>query len=237
VNQFYVDIIASTAFLQAAKLSPRASLADKVKAMRGKNVGINGPGSGTEALMIYLLKGQNIDRTRDIQLVNVGANIPAVLAALRTNRVDLVSFAWPLGGQAEAEGIGSVFISPAHGDIPPMKDEVQGVVFATQDNIDKKQAAMEGFVRGYAQACATILKDPNRSRDLIKEFYPNLDPKALELTLQIYRSTAVPSSPLPSQASFDKALKFHKEAGLIAEDYSYSDLVATKTIADALRKR
>ncbi len=236
VNAYYVDIVASKTFLQTAKVSERSSLADRIKAMRGKNIGITGPGSGTEALMLFLLKQGNIDRTRDVQLVNVGANIPAVLAALRANRVDMVSFAWPLAQQAEAEGIGETLISPARGDIPTMKGEVQGVVFTTQDEIDKKQPAVEGFIRGYAQACTTIAKDADRSRDLLREFYPNLDPKALDLTLQIYRTTSVPSSPMPSRAGFEKAVKFHQSVGLISEDYAYADLVATKTIADAIRK-
>jgi NitT/TauT family transport system substrate-binding protein len=237
VNSYYVDIVASKAFLESTKLTVKSSLSDKTKALRGKNIGITGPGSGTEALVIYLLKQEGIDRTRDVVLVNVGANIPAVLAALRTGRVDVVSFAWPLAQQAEAEGSGEALISPARGDVPSMRGEVQGVVFTTQDAIDKKLAAMEGFIRGYAQACVTIGKDPARSRDLLKGFYPNLDPKALDLTLQIYRTTSVPSSPLPSEASFEKAVKFHQAAGLISEDYSYADLVATKTIKDAISKR
>jgi NitT/TauT family transport system substrate-binding protein len=237
VNQYYVDIVASETFLQAAKVSPKSSLAEKIKALRGKNIGITGPGSGTEALVLYLLKQGSIDRTRDVQLINVGANIPAVLAALRTNRVDLVSFAWPLGQQAESEGIGQTFVSPARGDIPAMRDELQGVVFTSQDVLEKKGSAIDGFIRGYAQACSLIAKDAKRSRELITGFYPNLDAKALDLTLDIYRRTAVPSSPMPSRAGFERAVNFHRETGLISESYAYADLVATKAIGDALRNR
>jgi ABC-type nitrate/sulfonate/bicarbonate transport system substrate-binding protein len=236
-NSFYVDIVASKDFLQASKLTPKSSLSDKIRAMRGKNIGITGPGSGTEALVLYLLKEGNIDRTRDVQLVNVGANIPAVLAALQANRVDMVSFAWPLGQQAQVEGIGETLISPARGDIPAMSHELHGVVYTTQDDIDKKHAAIVGFVRGYADACTTILKESGRSRDLLKAFYPNLDPKALDLTLEIYRATSVPASPLPSEAGFMRAVKFHQAVGLISEDYAYNGLVATRVIADALAKR
>ena len=236
-NAYYIDVIASKAFLQAAKLNEKSSLADKIRAMRGKNIGVTGPGSGTEALVLYLLKQANIDKTRDVQLVNVGANIPAVLATLRANRVDLVSFAWPLGQQAQVEGIGETFISPAIGDVPEMHHQIQGVVYTTQEEIDKKRAAIVGFIRGYAKACATILKDPARSRELLKGYYPNLDPKALDLTLEVYRATSVPSNPMPSELGFMRALKFHQAAGLISEEYAYNDLVATKVIADAVGKR
>ena len=118
-----------------------------------------------------------------------------------------------------------------------MTHEIQGVVYATQDDLDKKRAAMTGFVRGYAKACTTILKDPARSRELLKGFYPNLDPKALDLTLDVYRSTSVSSNPVPSELGFLRAIKFHQAAGLITEAYAYNDLVATKVIADAIGKR
>jgi NitT/TauT family transport system substrate-binding protein len=236
-NSYYIDIVASKAFLQATKLTEKSSIAEKIRAMRGKNIGVTGPGSGTEALVLYLLKLGGIDKTRDVQLVNVGANIPSVLATLRTGRVDMVSFAWPLGQQAQVDDIGETFISPAHGDLPEMVHEIQGVVFTTQDEIDKKHAAMVGFVRGYAKACTTILKDPARARDLLKGFYPNLDPKALDLTLDVYRNTSVSSNPMPSEVGFLRAIRFHQAAGLISEPYAYNDIVATKVIADAIAKR
>jgi ABC-type nitrate/sulfonate/bicarbonate transport system substrate-binding protein len=156
---------------------------------------------------------------------------------LQTNRIDLVSFAWPLGQQAQVEGIGGTFISPARGEVPEMNQQIQGVVYTTQDEIDKKHAAIVGFVRGYAATSALILKDPARARDLLKGFYPSLDTRALDLTLEVYRATSVPSNPMPSEAGFSRAVKFHQAAGLIAEDYSYNDLVATKVIADAVGKR
>ena len=236
-GSYYIDIVASKAFLQASKLSEKSSIGDKIRAMRGKNIGVTGPGSGTEALVLYLLKLGSIDRTRDVQLVNVGANIPAVLATLRTGRVDLVSFAWPLGQQAQVEDIGETFISPARGDLPEMTHEIQGVVFTTQDEIDKKHAAMVGFIRGYAKACTLILKDPVRSRQLLTGFYPNLDQKALDLTLDTYRATSVSSNPMPSEVGFLRAIKFHQAVGLISEPYAYNDIVATKVIEDAIRKR
>ena len=236
-GSYYIDIVASKAFLQATKLTEKSSIGDKIRALRGKNIGVTGPGSGTEALVLYLLKLGGIDRTRDVQLVNVGANIPAVLATLRTGRVDLVSFAWPLGQQAQVEDIGEPFISPARGDLPEMTHEIQGVVFTTQDEIDKKHAAILGFIRGYAKACTTIRKDPARARELLKGFYPNLDPKALDLTLDVYRATSVPANPMPSEVGFLRAINFHRAAGLITEPYAYNDIIATKAIADAVGKR
>ncbi|MFN2450609.1 MAG: hypothetical protein ABR508_12620, partial [Candidatus Baltobacteraceae bacterium] len=113
----------------------------------------------------------------------------------------------------------------------------QGVVFTTQEEIDKKHAAIAGFIRGYAKACRLIAKGPSRSRDLLKGFYPNLDQKALDATLDVYRATSVPSNPMPSEVGFLRAIKFHQSVGLVSEAYAYNDIVATKVIADAIRGR
>ncbi|HTW84409.1 MAG TPA: ABC transporter substrate-binding protein [Candidatus Sulfotelmatobacter sp.] len=233
---FYVDLIASTKLMQSANLRTDSPLEDKVRALRGKNIGITGPGSGTEALVKYLLETQKIDPTRDVQLINVGANIASVLAALRTNRIDAVSFAWPLGQQAQVEGIGETLISPARGDVPAMDHQMHGVIYATQDVIDHKREAIEGFIRGYARACSTIINEPVKAREVLTSFYPGMEPRALELTFQVFRLRAVPSSPIPDRQGYEKAIKFHLAEGLITQEYPYDSLVAKSVIEDALRK-
>ena len=237
VTQYYVDVVASRAFVQAAKLGEKATVGEKIQALRGKSIGVTGPGSGTDALITYLLRLGNIDRTRDAQIVNLGASIPAVLAALRSGRVDAVSFAWPLGQQAEAEGIGEIFISPARGDVLEMRNELQGVIFTTQEAIDRKRPSIVEFVRGYSAACQEIVKEPARAQALLRGFYPALDPRALERTLEIYRATSVPHTPMPSGVGFLRAVNFHKAAGLISEEYGFEQLVATGVIEDAIRHR
>src|ERR671934_14210 len=68
VNGYYVDITASKRFEQPAHVTKESKLAAKVKALRGKKIGITGPGSGTEALVIYLFKQHGMDGLRGARL-------------------------------------------------------------------------------------------------------------------------------------------------------------------------
>ena len=63
-DAYYIDIVASNEFLAATKLTRASSLADKINSLKGKRVGITGPGSGTQALVDYLfrLQGSSIRR-------------------------------------------------------------------------------------------------------------------------------------------------------------------------------
>ena len=69
VNAYYVDIVAAPSIPASLDEAP---LADRVNALKGKNIGITGPGSGTEALIVYLLKQQGLSPTEDVTLVNLG---------------------------------------------------------------------------------------------------------------------------------------------------------------------
>src|SRR5665213_3328501 len=117
LNAYYIDIVASNQLLDATKLSRTSKLADRINGLKGKKVGITGPGSGTQALVEYLFKLQGLDSTRDVELVNVGANQAAVLQTMKLGRIDAVSFAWPMTMLAEANNIGKGFIVPAS-DVP-----------------------------------------------------------------------------------------------------------------------
>src|SRR5665213_110560 len=48
-NGYYVDVIMSNGFLDATKLTRASKLVDKINALKGKKIGITGPGSGTQA--------------------------------------------------------------------------------------------------------------------------------------------------------------------------------------------
>ena len=84
--------------------------------------------------------GRRYYRPRDVELVNVGVDQGAILQTMKTGRIDGVSFAWPLTMIAETNNIGKGFIEPAEGDVPSMRDQIQGVVYAKPDLIAKKQA-------------------------------------------------------------------------------------------------
>lgn len=230
---YYVDVTASKQFEQTAHLTANSSLADKVKALVGKKIGITAPGSGTEALMIYLFRIYGYDSKRDATLVNLGGTTTAAIAALKTGRVDAISFFSPAGQVAEAQGIGNILISPDRGDIPSMQGQVHGVFYTRQQVIDAKPKAVEAFIRGIAQAEAYIHQNAAQMPSLLSK-YLKLDQKT---TTTVWQATLpiVPTTPLISQDGYNKATQFHVKAGLIAIALAYKDVVADGTMQDALK--
>jgi ABC-type nitrate/sulfonate/bicarbonate transport system substrate-binding protein len=229
---FVNDIIVSKSFEQQAHLTATSTLAEKVKALVGKRIGTTGPGTGTEALAIYLFKLFGYDAKRDATLVNVGSSNSAPLAALSAGRVDAVSFFPPVGQEAEIQGLGNIFISPVRGDIPAMTGQVHCIFYTMQKVIDAKPKAVQAFVRAIAQAEAFIHQNQPQALLLLQKDL-KLDSQT---TKAVFAATlpVIPASPQISQQGYDTATQFHLQTGLIKQSLPYTSLVAASTINSAL---
>ena len=234
---YYVDIVASNQFLAATKLTRASPLADKIAALKGKKIGINGPGSGTQALVDYLCRQGGLDPTRDVELVTIGSDQASILQTLKTGRIDCVSFAWPLSMLAETNNIGKAFIMPAEGDVPSMREQIQGVIYVKPDILTKRPDAVVKFVHAVARAEALLHANPSLARTLLKQYDGALSDPAIDLLLKAYLPV------LPHQAdiaanSYEKALQFHRLTGFAGPTgNSYQDVVDTTTLLKAMHTK
>jgi len=232
MNGYVVDVVVSKKFEQEMHVSVSSPLADKVNALRGKTIGITGPGTGTQALLTYLFRLQGLDAARETRQISLGSNNAAALAALKSGRVDALSFFSPIGQAAEAEGIGDILISPVRGDIPGLRGDVHGIIYAKQSTIEAKPQAVAAYIRAINQAELFIKNNPVEARTLLSSYLgPNNS-----VTNAVYTATApvIATSPVITQAAYNVAGQFHVKAGLVSLIPSYSQLVATSTINSAL---
>jgi NitT/TauT family transport system substrate-binding protein len=227
-----LDVVASKSFEQQAHISATSSLADKVKALVGKKVGISAPNSASDALVTYLFRQQGLDDQRDVTKVNVGADTTGDLSALKSGHVDAVVVGIPGGEIAEGQGYGDIFISPTRGDDPALMGQLFSVAYARQQTIDAKPKAVQAFIRGIDQAEVFIQKQPDQALVLLKKYLPTVDAAALDSSWNATKSS-MPQHAQICQRNYDVADNFHLKAGLIAVPLAYKDLVATDTINKA----
>ncbi|MBT0768275.1 ABC transporter substrate-binding protein [Kineosporia sp. J2-2] len=229
-DEFYVDIVAGDGIPTSEDDKP---LAERVKALQGKNIGITGPGSGTEALLTYLLRQQGMDAETDITMVNLGSDPSASIGALKAGRVDALSFFQPIGQQAEVTGVGRLFISPARGDVPEMKGQTHGVAFTTRSVINRKGPAVQAFLRALKRAETLINEDTAKTTELFQEYQETMDPKAVADILPILQAE-VPDDPTPDAEGYGTSATFHQDSGLIEQPPAFDDLVPGDFIGEAL---
>lgn len=232
LNLYAVDIVVRKGFEEEVGVSASSPLTDRINALKGKTIGMTGPGTGTQAMLTYLFRLLNLDATKVTNQVNLGAGSTAAVAALKSGRVDAMSYFIPFGQLAEAKGFGDIFISPLHGDVPGLTGDVQGIYYTRQSVIDAKPQAIAAYIQAMSEAGTFIHNNPAQTKTYLMQF--------LGLTASvadtIYTSTLpfVPQNPQISQASYNTAGNFHLKAGLISVIPSYNKLIAADIINSAL---
>jgi NitT/TauT family transport system substrate-binding protein len=224
VTEYYVDIVVPPSFPEPGTLE------DKIGALVGKQIGITGPGSGTEALVNYLFASIGRNAATDATLVNLGSATTAAIGALTANRVDALAFFQPIAQQVEAAGAGRTYISPVRGDVPTLRGALHGVVFSTQKLLDRKHAELAAFNRAITTALADIHGEPERARELLGQYLKNTDAKALDALVPIL-GREVPATPEVQRASYDTARTFHLDSGLVRKAPTYDEVLFGQTAA------
>ncbi|MFC4013810.1 ABC transporter substrate-binding protein [Nonomuraea purpurea] len=222
VDRYYVDVVVGSAFAGATPADP---LERRIQALRGKKIGITGPGSGTEALVTYLFAKVGLDSATDCELVNLGSTAASALGALKAGRVDALAFFQPIAQQAAAAGIGTRYISPAAGDVQGLERTAHGVVFTTQRIIDKKPGEVAAFQNAIARAQRFIHEaDEAEITRMLAAYLKGIDPKALSELPGLMRSE-MPRDIGFARESFDTAIAFHRATGLVRHLPAYERIV------------
>jgi NitT/TauT family transport system substrate-binding protein len=224
VTEYYVDIVVPPSFEEPD------TLPDKIAALVGKQIGITGPGSGTEALVNHLFTSIGRNAATDAILVNLGGAATAAIGALTAGRVDALAFFQPIAQQAEAANAGKTYISPVRGDVPTLRGALHGVVFSTQKLLDRKPAELAGFNRAIARALTDIHGDPAQVRNLLGLYLENTDAAALDALVPIL-GREIPRTPQVERPSYDIARTFHLDSGLVKKAPTYEEVLVSPPVA------
>ncbi len=232
MDGYVVDIVVSRQFEQTMQVSASSTLAQKIVALKGKKIGITGPNTGTQALLIYLFRQQGMNAAKEITQVSLGSNNALALKALQSGEVDALSFFSPIGQAAEAQNIGDIFISPVRGDVPGLAGDVHGVFYTMQSVIDAKPQAIAAYIRAINEAEVFIQNDTAQTKKLLNSYLG----LGQGVTDAVYAAqiAGVARNPQISQGAYNVAGQFHVQAGLVSLIPSYGQLVSTNTIDGAL---
>jgi NitT/TauT family transport system substrate-binding protein len=224
VTEYYVDIVVPPSFEEPETLE------DKIAALVGKQIGITGPGSGTEALVKHLFASIGRNAAVDSTLVNLGGAATAAIGALAAGRVDALAFFQPIAQQVEAANAGRTYISPVRGDVPTLRGALHGVMFSTQKLLDRKPAELAAFNRAIGRALTDIHGDPALVRGLLGRYLENTDAAALDALVPII-GREIPMTPEVERVSYDIARTFHLDSGLVKKAPTYEEVLVSRPAA------
>ncbi|MBE3565095.1 MAG: ABC transporter substrate-binding protein [Thermogemmatispora sp.] len=227
------DIIVSNKFLQQTGLSESSPLEAKVKALVGKKIGVVSTTGQTGAFVSYLFYLFGLNASKDATLVPVGNNVSSAIAALKSGRVDALSFFKPTGEAVQLQQVGRMLISPLRGDVPQLTGHLNSVFYAKASLIRAKPNTFKALVRAIAMALAFIQKYPDQAAKILQK-YTHISDQAATAVMQDLRSS-YPSSPIVDQQAYNVTASFAQDTGIAKKIPPFSSLVDTQIAAQAMQ--
>lgn len=168
-------------------LSPKSSLEDKLKALKGARIGASTIGGGPAQYARYLARSARLDPERDLKILAVGFGA-ARMAALRTNQVDLTCGDAPEADQVELEGFGELFLNCAE-DVPVFREFAYTLVLVTPEVAGAQPDLVRRVAQTLGEANDMFATKFGEAVDILKQQFPTVPPKALERALERDRDT------------------------------------------------
>lgn len=150
-----------------------ASLADKLKALKGKRIGVSGIGAGTDNALIMLLKTVGIGMG-DVTRVAIGQQ-QAAIGQLSGGRIDaFVSFSLAGNAMIEEQAGARSYISTLNPEVPEAVRQIPHLGFAVSgEYASKNPKAVQGWLNAERDAIAWIRANPDEAAAILNKYVFN----------------------------------------------------------------
>ena len=205
-------------------------LADKLKALKGLNVGVTNPGALTAHLAAFVIRKAGYSPQQDVQVVPIGAG-PTWLAALENRKVDVALTAPPVPETAISRGFAIMFINNAKGEDPSIPEFLMENLVARPETVAKDGDLVRRMVRALTRANQWALKStPAEVADALK---PALGKTPPELLLAGAASVLPALNPdgRTSERSYQVTQDILEQAGILKKRAPYAELVTNEFLA------
>ena len=212
LTEFALDLVLSKEAAAKRGITASSTLDERLAALRGLNIGVSGPGSGTHQIAQYVLRLAKLDPERDATIVFVGSG-PEMLGSMLAGRTDAVVSANPNSDFAAKRYGAVIMFHGAAGGYPGLAGTPNVVLVTTRrwaaSAPDRTRRVLEALRLGEVG-----MKDPavsDEARDLVHAKYFDQMEKATFDTAWTSVAPAFPSSPALTVEQMSKNLTFLRE--------------------------
>ncbi len=237
-NSYAMPLVLSNEAIQKIGMTPGMPIDEKVKRLKGLQIGITSPGSSTDAFIrnLFLARGMDPDKMVKLQPIGTGT---ALLAAFEKKLTDGIIFPAPVPQIAEAKGLGKVVIDPFSGEVPELNNVPYVVMATSNDTLKRKPEVIRAATRALVRAMILAHKDPENTRKIMRQYFVDLEEPIYNRALEIHRK-GTPETPIISREQIRKQVDWLNLGGVKPLTVKYEGVVATEpaeTVAAELLKR
>jgi sulfonate transport system substrate-binding protein len=198
-----IQLTARNEWLERTGISPKSSIDDKVRALKGLRIGSSSLGGGPPQYTRFLGSLYGLEPEKDIHIVGVGQG-PTRIAALREGRVDLIVGGAPEADQISLDGYGELFIN--FSEIPIFREFPFTVVVVKEELAGKDPQRVQDVARTIGQANNFIRDNFEEAVKELQAQFPKINPIAIQRAMARDRD-AVPAGARMTETMWSNGYK------------------------------
>jgi NitT/TauT family transport system substrate-binding protein len=169
------------------KVDENSPLAQRVQALKGLKISVSTPGSGTDAVLRFLLTKYGLNPDRDVQILTTGSVVNSQ-AAFAQGAADASSLSSPNAEEALIQNGGIPLVNVGAGKEPELgslRQVLNGGIWGTSDWLDKHPDVASATVVGLWKGLDFIQKNSTDAGEVVRTAaWKELDPKVFQAAWQ-----------------------------------------------------
>ncbi|MBS4208174.1 ABC transporter substrate-binding protein [Bacillus sp. FJAT-50079] len=225
INQYASNVVIHKDIANKLGITENSPIEDKINALKGLSIGVTAPGGGSDRLVRYLLKSQNLNPDKDATIVPLGKS-EAVLPAFMNNQIQAFAFSSPTSEQAAATDNGMLLINLSKGEVNDLDGFAHSTLLAKKDYIDKNPEIIQKVTNAIAKAEKYIMENKEEAKEELRKSFDKLEPEIFEASFE-NNFDAFAKTPIITKSGFDMNVEFE---GI---DVSYEKVVNNQFAEEA----
>jgi NitT/TauT family transport system substrate-binding protein len=203
-DAYPLQLVLSNGAIKKSGIESTMSVDDKVRRLKGLNIGISSPGASTDLFMRTILIVRGLDPDKDVSLQPVGSGAPMV-GALEAGAIDGFTFGSPFSTSAVSKGIAQMVIDPMKGELPEFRGLPYQIVATSRQTLESKPDLLLKAMRALAKAQKLTRENPDAVRRAIRPWFKDLPEEEFNAEFNVH-VIGIPASTMISEDQYNRTV-------------------------------
>ncbi|MCC2095533.1 MAG: ABC transporter substrate-binding protein [Hyphomicrobiales bacterium] len=226
VNRPMVELVMRKDVADAAGIKADTPIDQKLKALKGKTVAVQGIGSIIHAMQRYAARRAGLDPDKDMRVTSMSP--PAMPPALKSKQIDAYATSLPFTTVSLMNGNAIMVLSGPRGEISDYIPFDYVVLYTRPEVCQKQREKCVRMAKAAKMSNEFIHAKPDEAFALLQKRFKRVDPKVLAEAWK-YVSKAQTKDGKVSKTGLENSQKFAVAAGLLEEKDTVKDVTKTFT--------
>jgi len=210
----FVQIVLRKELAEQAGFDPKAPLATRALALKGRTMGVDSINAVNHAYLRVVARAGGLDPESIQTAVVAPSSLPATFDI---KQIDGFAMTPPWPEKLLTAGTAVLIASGPDGDPPNLTPMINSVLLTRPDTCAKRPGLCDKIGHAYAKAAALMRDHPDQALGVLKKRFPTLDDKTIAASFAVLQKIT-PVPPAPTLDGIRNNETFNVMAGLLKHE-------------------